>query len=294
VGCASHTAAVHEGKIYIGGGDAGDDSGDPSFRIDVYNPATNSWRTHPISTPYGYYSMTTLSNHLIIAGGRDKNCLQVTNEIFLLCNNQLNSYTRMITPRCYATAAGYQEKLIIAGGVGDHRYKPLAATELFDSTTGQWYNSGDLPLPQFKVQSVIVNNMLYVLGGINSGGHYTTGGNYSLSVFTASLDDLSNHQLKWNSHQDAPWCCSVPFSVQGRHLLVLGGLKNVGYQYVCTGNIYKYNKASDSWEVIGQIPSPRSGLAAVSIFDSNIVVFGGQNYKRQHTNTVWIGSCEPQ
>ena len=83
MGCASHTAVVHEGKVYIGGGDAGDDLGDPSFRIDVYTPATNSWGIHPISTPNGYYSMTTLRNHLIIiAGGRDKNCLQVTNEVF--------------------------------------------------------------------------------------------------------------------------------------------------------------------------------------------------------------------
>ena len=55
-----------------------------------------------------------------------------------------------------------------------------------------------------------------------------------------------------------------------------------------------FNKVSHSWEVIGQIPSARNGPAAVSVADNKIVVVGGKDDKRQYTNTVWIGSCEPQ
>ena len=55
-----------------------------------------------------------------------------------------------------------------------------------------------------------------------------------------------------------------------------------------------FNKVSHSWEVIGQIPSARIVTAAVSVADNKIVVVGVYDDKSQYTNTVWIGSCEPQ
>jgi len=77
--------------------------------------------------------------------------------------------------------------------------------------------------------------------------------------------------------------------MQGRFLLIVGGWKG----QVCTRDIYVFNKINNRWEVIGQIPSARSGPAAVSIADKTIVVVGGWDGKH-HTNTVWIGSCGPQ
>ena len=45
---------------------------------------------------------------------------------------------------------------------------------------------------------------------------------------------------------------------------------------------------------IGHIPSARWLTGAVSTTDNIVIVIGGKNDKREHTNTVWIGSCEPQ
>ena len=47
-------------------------------------------------------------------------------------------------------------------------------------------------------------------------------------------------------------------------------------------------------ETIGHIPSARSLTAAVSTADSRVIVIGGESDKREHTNTVWIGSCKLQ
>ena len=192
----------------------------------------------------------------------------------------------MITPRYYVTAAGYQGTLIITGGRDDQR-KVLATTELFDSTTGQWYTTSDLPLPHYLLQSVIIDNTLYLLGGYNQD-------DMSPAVFTAPLDTLSSHQLKWSSQQDTPWCHSAPVSIQGRHLLTVGGVKKTGSDYVLTSDINMFNKVSHSWEAIGHIPSARYGPPVVSVADNKIVVVGGADDKHQYTNTVWIGSCEPQ
>jgi len=51
-----HTAVLCDGKVYIGGGS---DSEGPSYRIDVYTPANNSWS----SSPYQHYLLLLCHDH---------------------------------------------------------------------------------------------------------------------------------------------------------------------------------------------------------------------------------------
>ena len=277
VGHYGHTAVWLNGLVYVGGGS--------SYIINCYDPVNNSWSSS-INTPYRFFTMTTLNNKLVTAGGWDRSD-KTTTQVILLDAGQLKGYTctKMITARSHATAAGYQGMLIITGGVDD-KGKILSSTELFDSKNGQWYKCNNLPQPHSWLQSVIVDNILYMLGGFKDGYG-------SPAVFTAPLHTLSTHQLKWNTHQDTPWCLSAPVSVNGTHLLIVGGYKRTGGNTV-TSNIHKLNKVSHSWEAIGHIPSARSRSAAVSTADYRVIVIGGKNDKYEDTNTVWIGSCEPQ
>ena len=282
VGCHGHTAVWLNGVVYVGGGIVNITRGS-LFNINCYDPVNNSWSS-PINTLYCYFALTTLNNRLIIAGGQ-KGGIK-SNQIFTLEAGQLKNYTKMITARSYAAAAGYQRMLIITGGRDANR-KILSSTELFDTNNGQWYKCDDLPQPHIWLHSVIVDNILYLLGGMNKGVD-------SPAVFTAPLDTLSRHQLKWSTNQDSPWCHSAPVSVNGTHLLIVGGKKEIGYEFTHTSNIYKLNKVTHSWEAIGNIPSARSATAAVSTADNRVIVIGGANDKGERTNTVWIGSCEPQ
>ena len=276
---AAHTMVWLNGVVYVGGGFR-------SFTINCYDPVNNIWRS-PINTTSYLFAMTTLNNKLIIAGGKDK-IGKRTNQVLTMDTDQLKNYTKMITARSLATAIGHQGMLIITGGVDD-KGKTLSSTELFDSNNGQWYICSDLPQPQYRLQSVIVDNILYLLGGADQ--YFYS----SPAVFTAPLDTLSRHQLKWNAHQDAPHCSSTPVSVHGTHLLIVGGSKEtVELDYMRYSNIYKLNKVNHSWEAIGHIPSARSLSAAVSTADNRVIVIGGLNDKEEHTNTVWIGSYDPQ
>ena len=94
-------------------------------------------------------------------------------------------------------------------------------------------------------------------------------------------------------HQDTPWCCSAPVSVHDTHLLIVGGYKKIGNEYTCTSDVYKLYKVTHSWEAIGHIPSAKMLSAAVGTADNRVIVIGGKN-KREDTNTVWIGSSDPQ
>ena len=283
VGCASHTAVWLNGLVYVGGGV--ETRWKSSYTINCYDPVNNSWNS-PINTPYCSFAMTSLNNKLLIAGGQDKSNKR-TNQILTMAAGQLKNYTKMITARSAATATGHQGMLIITGGRYD-KDKTLSSTELFDSSNGRWYVTNDLPQPHYWLQSVIVDNILYLLGGINKDDQF------SPAVFTAPLDTLSTHQLKWNTHQDTPWCHSAPVSVYGTHLLIVGGVKKIGDKFTYTSDVYKLYKVSHSWEAIGHIPSARNASAAVSTADNRVIVIGGWNDKGEFTNIVWIGSCDPQ
>ena len=120
---------------------------------------------------------------------------------------------------------------------------------------------------------MIVDNVLYLFRGFNKDGSYST------AVFTAPLDTLSTLQLKWNTHQNTPWGFSAPVSVNGTHLLIVGGYRDTWGKVTFTSDIHKFNKVSHSWEVIGHIPSARYRSAAVSTADNRVIVIGGKNDK---------------
>ena len=257
------------------------------YIINCYDPVNNSWSS-PINTPYYYFAMTTLNDRLLIAGGLDKHNKR-SNQIFTVDAGVLENITKMITARSSAVAAGHQGMLIITGGVVDKDMR-LSSTELFDSNNHQWYTCSDLPKPHSGLQSVIIDNILYLLGGdVVEKDRFG-----SPMVFTAPLDQLSTHQLKWRTNQDTPWGRSAPVNVYGTHLLMVGGIKKTGNGSPRSSDIYKLNKATDSWEAMGHIPSARCSSAAVSTAENKVIIIGGRDDEGEATNTVWIGSCEPQ
>ena len=271
-----HAALCLNGMIYVGGGMNKIES---SYTIDCFDVINDSW-IPSIDTPYCFFSMTVLNNKLILVGGYNKNT-QATKEILAMDAGQLKLFTTMITARACATAAGHQEMLIISGGI-DKNLNKLTTTVLFDSKNQQWYNCNDLPEPYCSLKSVIVDDMLYMLGGINKDG------SYSSAVFAAPLNTLLEHQLKWYTLQDTPWWCCTPVSVNNTHLLIVGGNKDT-----YTSDVYKFNKIIQHWESIGHVPIPLHSSAVVSTANK-VTVIGGRISNRNITNAVWIGTFEPQ
>ena len=280
-----HTAVLLDGVIYVGGC-YHDAEVSVLHRIDIYHVETDSWDKSPIITPYRYFAMTTLNNHLITAGGRGSNN-QATDIIFTLENGaaELKEYSTMMIPKYLVAAASHQAMLIIAGGrnnEGDY----LASTEVLDSTTGQWHVCNPLPQACSWSQLVVVSHKLYLIGG------YGPAGSASSAVYSSPLDSIKKYHLQWISFPNLPWWLPASVSSGDADLIILGGLKMVKDRPIRTSNIYMFNKDNHNWEVIGHIPSKRGAPAAVAA-GNKIIVIGGRSSKGKHTNTVWIGLCEP-
>ena len=194
----------------------------------------------------------------------------------------------MLTSKSHTAISGFKAMLIVVGGL-NNEHQILSSIEIFDSITRQWHTCSDnLPRPHYLLQSVVINNALYVLGGISQNQKY------SLSIFVAQLNTPSEYQLKWESYQQAPWQASAPVSVLcGTYLLLIGESNDIeGGGYRHHFDVHVFNEATHCWEIVGDLPLARAGSAAASIADDKVFVFGGVNDKGHATYSVRIGSCE--
>ena len=271
--------------IYVGSGYAGPEL-EPrksSHEIYVYNTLRNSWDP-PISIDYCWFAMATLNNRLLIIGGKGRD-RKVINQIFKMdVTGRLEFYTRMNTARSWTTAITHEKMLLIVGGK-DVNGTALSSVELFDSRNEEWYlcMHSNLPSPHYVLSAAIVDNNLYLIGGINQNNRS------SPKVFVASLDSLlARHELRWRAHRDTPYYCSAAVCVDDTHLLLLGGSRNYHHEY--TSDVYKLDQGSESWVKVGNLPFVRNLLAPVVMDDGSIMVIGGTKNKGIPTNTMWKGS----
>ena len=288
VGLTAHTAVLLHGSVYVGGGFEGKSKYDQKdcYKLDIYNVYANQWSTSPITTPHCWFAMTVLDDKLIIAGGETKSGT-ATNDVFGYDEGEWKNYGSMPTARCAAVAIGHQSMLIVVGGealVKDER-RVVATTELLDTTNGCWYSCDDLPLPYRQLKGAVTNNTLHLLGGDDK--DYKA----SSQVFTASLDNLLSHQLKWQSLPDTPWCYSTPVVLYNKFLLTVGGRRPFdGHSQ--TTEVCTFDPSTGIWKQIANIPSARSFPAVVGVAGNKVIVIGGLNQQRQYSNNVYIGVFE--
>ena len=236
VGLNTHTAVILGGSVYVGGGLEGRSAAyyQFSYRLDVYNLTINQWSSSPITTPYCSFAMTVLDDKLVIAGGITKNNKEVK-EVLLLNVGELKDYSEIPTARCYATAVGYHSMLIVVGGAikVEGKWVRVSTTEILDNANGCWYTCNNLPSPHQQIKAVIMNDKLYLLGGVNKDFKR------SPQVFVASVDDLSTHQLNWQSAPNTPWCRSAPVVLYNKFLLTVGGV-----QHTLTSEVNVFNSST--------------------------------------------------
>jgi len=229
----------------------------------MYHVDTNTWSS--VDTPHDLFTIAVVTGKIVIVGGRTRKNI-ATNKVLVLKSGLWEDYTEMPTARYKATAFSYQSKMIVMGG---DTGMVFSTTELFDDMSGQWFKCDDLPQPLYFLQSVILGDTVYVLGGKNEIDKS------SKAVYAASLNTLSTHQLKWQHLADTS--CKDPAAV---------GLNNKYLLAVCEDDIYTLNSTTNTWMTIATLPELTMFTSVVSGDNSTLVMIGGSNTK------VWIGSFQ--
>jgi len=281
VGRCNHSAILLNNLIYVGSGV--ESGGKASFTIDVYNLDDEKWGKS-IDAPRSDFGMTVLNNKLFIIGGKSKKGDISKTVRSLEPSNKWEEITSMSTARSNCTAVGYNEMLIVIGGVGANNVT-LGTVEMYDTKKKRWYMCEDLPKPHSFLQPLVVRNTLYLVGG-----HHQ---DKSPAVFTAPLNTTARHRLKCSYYKTPiPFVGSSTALLAGKFVVTIGGEIKIRTDINECTEVCALNVSSSTWEAVGQLPTGRCAAAAVCLSDDVIALIGGCTYKEQHSKTLLIGSFD--
>jgi N-acetylneuraminic acid mutarotase len=234
-----------------------------SGEVCSYNVSSKKWSKFP-KYPYCDSSLALINGQLTAIGG----CKEFykkdtyTNKLLSLPGYK-EVFPAMPTKRRATTAVTSKEHLIVAGGrigVLDR----LNTVEVMDTKILVWSTVASLPHLYSEASGTICGDQLYILGGRDSKGKTT-------SVLTCSLTELLQSSSIWHRVADAPVYNSTCTAVNGE-LLAVGGRNEDGK---LSSGIHKYNPASNSWDLISNMPTARwNSLVAVLPINEMMVVGG--------------------
>ena len=277
-GVSSAQAVVVDGKVYIGGRYSDTDEG--KYTILMYNPKTQECTQLP-KYPAKYFAMASVNNQLTLAGGRESSSRN-SNEIAIwdsATQQWLHPYPPMPTARFKASAIGFREFLIVAGGRSYSN--PVDIVEILDTFNLNWYHAQTLPTHCHEIGFTQIDDELYAMGG-----------GAAMQVFRTSLPKLVSTAISpstpdevWEKLPDAPLLESACVSLT-KLLLVLGGRDGKTRSSL----IHQYNPETNEWTKVGILPISRSSCACVMLDSGEVLVFGGEDEGQKRSNQVYIAT----
>ena len=239
-----------------------------------YAASGNKWSKLP-QCKYECFSLAVVNSRLTTIGGQDfQRSLTKT-----LLSFSGNSWEEVLPPmrsnRMDASAANIPTHLVVAGG----RPKPyggsLATVEVLNTETLQWSRASSLPEAANTPQMTVHDGSLYIANQDR--------------IFSCSIKHLKSTNATWSRLASIPtprW--SSIATLRGR-LLAIGGA-DAQYGGNPTGAIHCYDVATNSWSVLGEMPTPRYAVLTAVLPSNELVVVGGISKDQNSCSTTEIGS----
>ena len=253
----------------------------------AYNSTNKKLQELP-KYPYEYGSLAIIDGALTGIGG----CRDVfeqstyTNKLLSLHNNSwADVFPQMPTKRHSTTTVTTNsiEHVIVAGGSSSPFTVNIVTVEVMDTQSQVWSSVASLPRPYSAASAIICGDRLYLLGGFDDRGKTKSVLTCSLSQLIGSSSLLSP-SFVWHRVADAPMYRSTCAAVNGE-LLAVGGCDERGK---ARDVVYKYNRQTNSWNLIGNMPTARYNCLIATFPNSEIMVLGGTT-QRYNTRKIDIG-----
>ena len=277
---------VIEGKVYVGGGIT--NRQEDRYIVQVYDIEGDEWSRLP-RCPVRHYGMTVVNNQPVLAGGQGSR--KAFNQIRVWDGRSWTTpYPPMPTARYVPAAVGYQQFLVVAGGV-DSWNDDRTVVEILDTVTKQWHTATPLPVGCYQLTSAVVDDTLYLLGGYSYGSP-------NKRVFGISLPTLISHAtIKWKflSRVPAPtWEMLPDAPLKGSTAVSLNNfLVAVGRQddsEKCSSAIHLYNSQTKEWLKVGDVPDTRCQFTCTALPSGELLVLGGGDDKSKKSDKVYVAT----
>ena len=221
--------------------------------------------------PYRRSGLAVINGQVTAIGGYKDNIMNKdthTNELLSLPGYE-EIFPAMPTKRRDTTAVTSKEHLIVAGGrIGVSYADKLTTVEVMDTKSLVWSTVASLPHPYTGASMTTCGDQLYMLGGWDDKDK-------TKSVLTCSLTELLQSSQStssiWHRVADAPAYHSTCAAVNGE-LLAVGGCDE---DWKPSSAIHKYNPTTNSWGLIGNMPTARHRSLVTVLPTNEMMVVGG-------------------
>ena len=259
-----------------------------SGQICSYNISSKSWRQLP-ECPHQHGGLAIINCQLTAIGGFD-DYFDCTSKLLSLLTTWEEILQPMPTKRCSPIAVTTEEHLVVAGGetgnTFDYSHYAVATVEVMDTKTLFWSTVGSLPQPYSYASGTICGDQLYMLGGKDNKGK-------TESVLTCPLTELVQSLPPspsiWRRVSYARGYYSTCVAVNGE-LLAVGGCDEDDQPISA---IHKYNPTANSWDLIGNMPTPRYDSVVVVLPTNELMIVGGKSELQKDLNITEIAEFYP-
>ncbi len=241
-----------------------------------YTVPDSKWTKLP-PCKYQLFRMAVIAGKLTTIGGREDSLGSETNVLISLIPGHLfrNSWKEVLPPmptkRAQAAAIIIHTHLVVAGGT-EGFLSGRDTVEVLDTTTLQWSTANSLPHPVSFPQMTLCGRHIYL--------------SYHDTAFSCSMEELlksctpytptnsRNGGSMWTRRTGIPVQYASLLSARG-HVLAIGGSGCDLHGKNLTAAIHSYDRATNSWSVIGQLPTPLRSVLTVVLPTNEVIVAGG-------------------
>ena len=282
----SPTAVVGD-KLYLFGGFT--DDLQASNRIDVYDPAGDSWtRKKDMPTRLTHLEPAVDGKTIWFAGGfKGKHPGPVTEEVWKydVASDAWAAGPPLPERRAGGGLAVVGRKLHYFGGyeadrdtnAGDHWSLSLDGGKT-------WQREADLPDPRGHVSATVLDGKMYALGGDH--GHDRT------QIDVASCHRFDPAAKKWTEIASLPdgrsHFESSTIIHEGRILIIGGRCNSSKPSRGVVSDLLEYDPKADAWRVVGTMPEKLLAPSAAIVSGRLVVTGGGLGNPRPLTATTRV------
>ncbi|MEL6820605.1 MAG: kelch repeat-containing protein, partial [Calditrichota bacterium] len=138
----------------------------------------------------------------------------------------------------------------------------------------QWRNGPSLVTARFGAQSVLLNNQIYVIGGLGPGG-----------IMVDAIETLGPAAIHWEdqyvSHLFVTRVDGAA-AVWNGNIYITGG-QNSNNQVIASTEVY--NSASNSWSTVGSMIQERRGHV-LAILNGHLIAIGGIDNNDEYVSEI--------
>ena len=242
------------GRIFVIGGLTGEhNAASATPKVEVYDPAINTWTAapdlpvalhHPMAVSYG--------GELVVLGGWIPEGPDLTAEtsgrVFALRGGEWAELPSLAHPRAAGAVAVAGGRLIVVGGQADGGL--VAPTEVFDGQS--WEDAAPIPTPREHLAAASDGRALYAVGGRE----------LAADKNSAALESYDPVADEWKRLPSMP----TPAGSLGA-AIVRGNLVAVGGEDPTDviDEVQAYDLSTRKWSELPPVTTPRHGLAVVAI-----------------------------